>query len=86
MPRAQEFEIDVELQANLTPGLYHVETGVWDRVRQRRVHGGPSRMLTVQPGNRPFGGSVQLNAEMSIHTPDSANAMNEPSQELIVRS
>jgi len=42
--------------------------------------------LTVQPGNRPFGGSIQLNAEMSMHTPDGADAMNEPSPELIVRS
>jgi len=93
IPRGQEFEIDVELQANLTPGLYHVETGVWDSVRQWLVHGGPSRMLTVQPGTRPFGGSVQLNAQMSIHTlaigsnmPDGADAMNHPSPELIVRS
>jgi ABC-type polysaccharide/polyol phosphate transport system ATPase subunit len=86
MPRAQEFEIDVELQANLTPGLYHVETGVWDRVSQRTVHSGPSRMLTVQPGHRPFGGSVQLNAEMSMHQPDGADAMNEASPELIVHS
>src|SRR6185312_11039740 len=93
IPRGQEFEIDVELQANLTPGLYHVETGVWDSVRQWLVHGGPSRMLTVQPGTRSFGGSVQLNAQMSIHTlaigsnmPDGADEMNHPSPELIVRS
>jgi hypothetical protein len=66
LPRNQAFELTVDLQANLVPGLYHVETGVWDRARQRIVGSGPSRMLTVQPGISPFGGTVQLNAEMTL--------------------
>jgi ABC-type polysaccharide/polyol phosphate transport system ATPase subunit len=67
LPRDREFEVALTLQANLAPGLYHVDTGVWDRTKQRISRTGPSRMLTVQPGARPFGGTVQLNAEMAVH-------------------
>jgi len=73
LPRDQAFEVTVNLQANLVPGLYHVETGVWDRVRQRMVSTGPSRSLTVQLGANAFGGTVQLNAAMSIR-PSTADA------------
>lgn len=68
LPRGKDFDLAVELQANVVPGLYHVETGVWDRVSQRTVRSGPSRMLTVQAGARPFGGSIQMNAEMCVHS------------------
>ena len=92
LPRAQAFEITVDLQANLVPGLYHIETGIWDRVRQRIVSSGPSRTLTVQPGISPFGGTVQLNAEMTLrpsiadtvnHTPAAAAGVPET---ILVRS
>ena len=67
LPRGVAFDVSFDFQANLVPGLYHVQTAVWDHVRQRIVGSGPARTFTVQAGARPFGGSIQLNAEMSIN-------------------
>jgi lipopolysaccharide transport system ATP-binding protein len=66
LPRDAAFDVSFDFQANLVPGLYHVETAVWDHVKQRVVQSGPARTFTVQAGARPFGGSIQLNAAMSI--------------------
>jgi lipopolysaccharide transport system ATP-binding protein len=68
LPRDKTFDVSFDFQANLVPGLYHVETAVWDHVRQRIIKSGPAKTFTVQPGARPFGGSVQLNAAMTLAT------------------
>jgi hypothetical protein len=66
LPRGAEFEVAFDFQANLVPGLYHVETAAWDHARQRIVKSGPTRTFTVQTGANLFGGTVQLNATMKI--------------------
>jgi len=66
LPRDRAFDVSFDFQANLVPGLYHVETAVWDQARQRIVRSGPAKSFTVQAGASPFGGSIQLNAAMSV--------------------
>ncbi|MEO5619011.1 MAG: ABC transporter ATP-binding protein [Candidatus Eisenbacteria bacterium] len=62
---AGPFQMDVELQMNVAPGLYAVETYVWHRERQRDVLHGPSTTVRVE-GGASFWGHVQLNARMRL--------------------
>ncbi len=61
-PRGRgDFEVNLSMQANLPPGLYRIETVVWDDSRSINVGQGPTRLFQVTPG-RLFDGSHQLNA------------------------
>jgi ABC-type polysaccharide/polyol phosphate transport system ATPase subunit len=64
LPKHGAFTITADLQANLPPGIYGIETNVWDRTRGSPVGGGPSTYVEVVPGP-DFDGTVQLNA--SVH-------------------
>ena len=59
------FVIDLELQMNVAPGLYAIETYIWHRERDRDVLNGPSTTVRVAEGPG-FWGSVQLHARMSL--------------------
>ena len=65
LPEDGEFTLRFSLQANTQPGLYGIRSFVWDRVHRLELAGGPGAHITVQPGT-PFGGSVQLNARVTL--------------------
>jgi len=60
-----EFALEVELQMNVAPGVYSVETYTFHREHDRDVLDGPSTTVRVEPGSA-FWGSVQLNARMEL--------------------
>jgi hypothetical protein len=57
--------IETSLQMNVPPGVYMVETLVWDRKASLALEQGPAAAIVVEEGS-PFSGYVQLNAEMRI--------------------
>ena len=59
------FVLDAELQMNVAPGLYAVETYVWHRESDRDVLNGPSTTVHVEDG-AGFWGTVQFNARMRL--------------------
>jgi hypothetical protein len=60
--------LDVSLQLNTAPGVYAIETLVFDRKRGQPLADGPWINVTVQEG-KSFHGDVQMNPEMSLHPP-----------------
>jgi hypothetical protein len=71
LPATGPFEIAVELQLNVPPGIYGVETRLWDRARGTTAVNGPSTYLQVDPG-ADFNGTVQMNPSMRLRTPTAA--------------
>ncbi|HET7599289.1 MAG TPA: hypothetical protein VFK09_03310, partial [Gemmatimonadales bacterium] len=71
LPATGPFEIAVELQLNVPPGIYGVETRLWDRARGTTAVNGPSTYLQVDPG-ADFNGTVQMNPSMRLRTPAAA--------------
>ena len=59
--------LDIDLQLNTAPGVYTIETLVFDRRRNRQVAGGPWVHVTVQAG-ATFAGDVQMNPEMVVRS------------------
>ncbi len=57
--------IEASLQMNVPPGVYAVETIVYDLKASRVVEQGPSGMIVVEQGGE-FRGQVQLNARMKL--------------------
>lgn len=57
--------IEASLQMNVPPGVYIVETLVWDRRASVPLEKGPATMIVVEEGPA-FAGSVQLNAIMNL--------------------
>ncbi len=74
LPLSGPFTLEVDLQMNVPPGIYAVETSVWNRRRSQFVAQLLSVTVHVEEGPT-FWGSVQLNPEMrlsaasSMHTP-----------------
>jgi lipopolysaccharide transport system ATP-binding protein len=68
MPELGPFTVGLELQLNVPPGKYLVETAAWDPTHHRDVVTGPSLLLTVSEG-RPFSGQVQMNPRMWLIEP-----------------
>lgn len=64
------FELRLALQMNLPPGLYALESGLWDNKRQKSVGNGPSAHVQVE-GHR-FYGEVQMNPRMHLVEPREA--------------
>lgn len=62
-PPPGPFEAEIELQMNLGPGIYAIETIVRDTARSRIALKGPMTYVQVSRG-AVFEGSVQLNAQM----------------------
>jgi len=64
LPPSGAFELLVDLQLNVSPGIYGVEVTPWDRYRGRALPG-VSGYLQVQPG-ADFSGTVQMNPVMVV--------------------
>ena len=69
LPQAGSFRVDFALQVNVAPGIYLVDSLVWNRHVGRVWFVGPSTHLEVREG-RPFEGLVQMNssAQMEIRS------------------
>jgi lipopolysaccharide transport system ATP-binding protein len=61
----EPFEMELALQMNVPAGIYSLETGVWDRARERRAAAGPAISVRVAEGPS-FTGVVQLNPAMRL--------------------
>jgi len=66
------FELELELQMNVPPGLYALESGLWDNKRQKSAGHGPSAHVQVE-GAR-FYGEVQMNPRMHLVEPRETTA------------
>ncbi|MFQ5529091.1 MAG: polysaccharide ABC transporter ATP-binding protein [Gemmatimonadota bacterium] len=67
LPPNGDFEIALSLQMNVPPGLYSVDSFVWDADQMSISHWGPSLTVEVSEGV-DFKGSVQLNPELSLES------------------
>jgi ABC-type polysaccharide/polyol phosphate transport system ATPase subunit len=61
------FELEIDLQMNLAPGIYLVETVVWDQTREADAARGPSACIEVVEGVG-FYGTVQLNPRLRLRS------------------
>jgi lipopolysaccharide transport system ATP-binding protein len=59
--------LDIGLQLNTAPGVYTIETLVFDRRRGRPMASGPWVNVTVQEG-KSFTGDVQMNPDIVLRT------------------
>ena len=59
------FTLDIGLQLNTAPGVYAVETFVYDRQRGQSIANGPWVNVTVHEG-KSFVGDIQMNTEMVL--------------------
>jgi lipopolysaccharide transport system ATP-binding protein len=64
---AGPFELEIDLQMNLPPGIYLVETVVWDQTREADAARGPSACVEVIEGVG-FYGTVQLNPRLRLRS------------------
>lgn len=62
LPEEGPFAFELEIQMNVPPGLYALESGVWDSRRGKSAGPGPSAHVQVD-GER-FYGEVQMNPQM----------------------
>ena len=67
LPDVGRFDLSVRLDMNLPVGLYALETVVYQMRRQAVVGQGPYTTVQVLEG-RIFWGSVQLNADLELHS------------------
>jgi ABC-type multidrug transport system ATPase subunit len=68
LPESGPFEVEIELQFNVPPGVVAVETSVWDRTTHRDVARGPSATLQLMEGMK-FTGSVHMQPRMRLVEP-----------------
>jgi len=78
LPARDDFEVELQLQMNVPPGLYSAESYVWNHTRGRDVLRGPSITLEVQEGVR-FWGRVQMNPRVSLRAALSTGLAGESS-------
>ncbi len=68
LPPGGAFELKMELDFNVAPGIYAAESHVWDPLRGVEAFIGPS--ITVQVDGGPtFWGIVQMNPRLCLHEP-----------------
>jgi len=67
LPSTGSFALAFDLQMNVAPGVYLVETLAWDRVRGRESFAGPSTYVEVR--GAPFRGVAQMNPRASVERP-----------------
>ena len=70
LPDAGAFTLDVELQMNVQPGMYVVETTLFDTRLERLLAMGPSVCVRVTEG-RIFRGAVQMNPSVQLSVDES---------------
>jgi ABC-type polysaccharide/polyol phosphate transport system ATPase subunit len=64
LPVQGDFQVTFELQMNLHPGIYLIETYAWDRVQGRQSCSGPTAYLEVR--GKPFTGFAQCHPRVQI--------------------
>jgi ABC-type polysaccharide/polyol phosphate transport system ATPase subunit len=67
LPQTGRFALTMELQLNLPPGIYPLESFVWNRMAGRELGGGPGGSVRVE-GGQEFQGLVQMNARAQVLT------------------
>ncbi|HEX5387020.1 MAG TPA: ABC transporter ATP-binding protein [Gemmatimonadales bacterium] len=65
LPERGRFELELDLQLNVAPGLYAAESFIWDHLRGQETLQGPTLVLEVEEGTR-FWGTVQMNPRMDL--------------------
>jgi hypothetical protein len=65
LPHTGQFTVELSLQLNVPPGVYLVESFIWDRIMERESFAGPSTHVEVQ-GGAEFRGIVQMNPRMRL--------------------
>jgi len=60
LPAGGPFEMDLELQFNVAPGVYGLELAVWDVDTRRDVVAGPGVTVQVEEGTLAFSGTSHL--------------------------
>jgi len=65
LPGSGPFEVEISLQLNVAPGIYALETTVWDAKKDKNVSNGPATHLHVSSGTE-FTGLVQLNPRAEL--------------------
>jgi hypothetical protein len=68
LPEKGPFEVEIELQFNVPPGVVSVETSVWDRTTHRDLARGPSATLQLMEGMK-FAGTVHMQPRMQLVEP-----------------
>jgi lipopolysaccharide transport system ATP-binding protein len=68
LPADGEFRLELRLQMNLTPGVYALETGVYDERTSAIIARGPTASVQVGAG-ASFAGQVQLNPRILLAVP-----------------
>jgi ABC-type polysaccharide/polyol phosphate transport system ATPase subunit len=71
LPENGPFEVEIELEFNVPPGVLAVETAVWDRATHRDLARGPSATLQLVQGLK-FTGSVHMQPRMRLVEPQDA--------------
>ncbi|MGH7646755.1 MAG: ABC transporter ATP-binding protein, partial [Gemmatimonadaceae bacterium] len=74
LPARGRFEMDVELQFNVAPGVYSLELALWDGATQRDVVTGPGVTLQVEAGALTFSGTSHLLPRVRVATAPSTAA------------
>ncbi len=65
LPESGRFSVEAELQMNVPPGMYTLESFVWDRMMERESFAGPRISVEVR-GGEEFAGTVQMNPRMRL--------------------
>jgi ABC-type polysaccharide/polyol phosphate transport system ATPase subunit len=65
LPRTGRFALSLDLQLNVPPGIYPLESFVWNRMAGRELGGGPGGSVRVE-GGQEFQGWVQMNARAQV--------------------
>lgn len=73
LPVQGDFQVTFELQMNLHPGIYMVETYAWDRVLGRESCAGPTAYLEVR--GTPFVGYAQCHPQVRVEQPSSERSV-----------
>ncbi len=60
------FRLRVGLELNVPPGLYAIESSVWQGGHERDSRNGPTALVRVS-GGPAFSGTVQMNSSMLVH-------------------
>jgi ABC-type polysaccharide/polyol phosphate transport system ATPase subunit len=60
-----DFTIDTDLRMNVQPGIYMIDSGVWDRASEKQLYAGPSITARVLE-TRLFLGPTNMNATFEL--------------------
>ena len=69
LPETSRFEVEVSLEMNVEPGLYSIETGIFNRTAGKPIMDGPRVSVTVLP-DFSFVGRSFARPTMKLLTPD----------------